>query len=213
VYVQYRRGRLVSSRPAVWLTESSTRRDLRSSRDLGRTDLLRHSHALATTTTAPLPSLSQLPVYQSSISHGAHFSQKPSRCCSAHCYESSRSQHKSVFSFLRQLTTFHCSHLLLNAVLLCAVLLGARPPPLSSISPARPPGPQQQTLRNGVWQPNDGTVTIACPRIAWQQTRRTLLQRSIDGTDRRTDRQADRRTDAVSLHRPCRLLCASSVNN
>ena len=28
--------------------------------------------------------------------------------------------HESVFSFLRQLTAWHCSHLLLNAILLCS---------------------------------------------------------------------------------------------
>jgi len=36
------------------------------------------------------------------------------------------------------------------------------------------------------------------PRSAQQQTRRTLLQRSIDGTDGQTD--------TVPLHRPCRIL-------
>jgi len=40
------------------------------------------------------------------------------------------------------------------------------------------------------------------PRSAQQQTRRTLRQRSIDGTDGQTDGQ----TDTVPLHRPCRTL-------
>jgi len=48
--------------------------------------------------------------------------------------------------------------LLLTAVLLCAVLWR---PPLS--------------------------IDISCPWGTQQQTRRTLLQRSIDGTDRRMD--------------------------
>ena len=38
------------------------------------------------------------------------------------------------------------------------------------------------------------SVDITCPRSAQQQTRRTLLQRSIDGTDGRTD--------AGQFHRP-----------
>jgi len=38
------------------------------------------------------------------------------------------------------------------------------------------------------------------PAGAQQQTRRRLLQRSIDGTEMRRD---DRRTDARSFHRPC----------
>ena len=41
---------------------------------------------------------------------------------------------ESAFSFLRQLTTWHCSHWLLHAVLLCAVL---------SINISCLPGPQQ----------------------------------------------------------------------
>jgi len=31
------------------------------------------------------------------------------------------------------------------------------------------------------------SIDISCPQGAQQQTRRTLLQRSIDGTDRQTD--------------------------
>jgi len=46
---------------------------------------------------------------------------------------------------------------------------------------------------------------ISCPRGVQQQTRRTLLQRSIDGTDRRADTRL--------LHRPCSAYYASSVNN
>jgi len=53
---------------------------------------------------------------------------------------------KSVFSLLRQLTTWHCSHLLLNAVLLCAVLPRGRD---RSISPAR----QQTRSSSGVRRP------------------------------------------------------------
>ena len=49
-------------------------------------------------------------------------------------------------------------------------------------------------------RPSDGAVDIACLRLrgAQQQTRRTLLQQSIDGTDGRTDRE----TDTVPLRRP-----------
>jgi len=34
---------------------------------------------------------------------------------------------KSVFSFVRQLTTRHCPHLLLKAVMLCGVFASAAP--------------------------------------------------------------------------------------
>jgi len=82
----------------------------------------------------------------------------------------------------------------LSAVLRAAapLLLGARRPPL--------PGPQRQTRRGGARRPSDGAVDIACLRLrgAQQQTRRTLLQPSIDGTDGRTDRE----TDTVPLRRP-----------
>jgi len=52
-----------------------------------------------------------------------------------------------VFSFLRQLTTWHCSHLLLNAVLLRRL----------AIDISHPPGPQQQTRRIGMQRSIDGT--------------------------------------------------------
>ena len=68
------------------------------------------------------------------------------QCCSSN---------KSVSSLLRRLETWHCSPLLLTAVLLCPVRR-----PIESIDIFCPPGPQQQT------------------RLAW-------LQRSIDRTDRR----------------------------
>jgi len=63
-----------------------------------------------------------------------------------------------VFSFLRQLKTWHCPHLLLWAVLRRAVAA---------------PAVQQ-------------SIDISCPLGPQQQTRRTLLQRT-NGTDRRTD--------------------------
>ena len=63
----------------------------------------------------------------------------------------------AVFSFVCQLSTCHCPHLLL--------------------------------LRRCCWAPNAGqqSIGISCPSGAQQQTRRTLLRRSIDGTDRRAD--------------------------
>jgi len=64
-----------------------------------------------------------------------------------------------VFSFLRALTTWHCPHLLLRAVLRSRA--AATPAVQQSIDISYPPGPQQQT-------------------------RRTLLQRA-NGTDRQTD--------------------------
>ena len=54
------------------------------------------------------------------------------------------------------------------------------------------PGPQQQTRRNSVLQPNDGT-----------EGRR----------DGRTDRQTDRQTDGQQFRRPCCACYGSSVNN
>jgi len=51
---------------------------------------------------------------------------------------------KSVFSFLRQLTTWHCSHLLLNAVLLCALLL-RRPAAAAVDRYSLPAGPTAAT--------------------------------------------------------------------
>jgi len=67
--------------------------------------------------------------------------------------------------------------LLLTAALLCAVLRRR-----CCSAPAR----QQST-------------DMTCQPGTQQQTRRTLLQRSIAGTDRRTD--------AIPLHRPYRILC------
>jgi len=55
-----------------------------------------------------------------------------------------------VFSFLRQLTKWHCSHLLLKAVLLCAVLLR----PLAADAVDRYgllAGPTAATRRTGLW--------------------------------------------------------------
>jgi len=45
------------------------------------------------------------------------------------------------------------------------------------------------------------SIGISCPLGAQQQTRRTPLLRSIDGTDRQTDGRMDTRP----LHRPCSL--------
>jgi len=52
------------------------------------------------------------------------------------------------------------------------------------------------------------SVDISYPPGQRQQTRRTLLQRSTDGTDRQTDE----RTDTVPLHRPWRILRAVSTS-
>jgi len=52
---------------------------------------------------------------------------------------------KSVFSFLRALTTWHCPHLLLHAVL--RPRAAATPAVQQSIDISNPPGPQQQTRR------------------------------------------------------------------
>jgi len=48
-------------------------------------------------------------------------------------------ENKSVFSFLRQLQTWHCPHLLLRAA--------AAPAVQQSIDISYPPDPQQQTRR------------------------------------------------------------------
>ena len=49
------------------------------------------------------------------------------------------------------------------------------------------------------------SIDISCPPGAQQQTRRSGMQRSIDGTDGRTD--------TVLLHRPCRLLCEKCLQH
>ena len=77
---------------------------------------------------------------------------------------------KSAFILLRQLTTWHCSHLLLQAW---------RPPLWIDICP---PGPQQQT-------------------------RRSAMQRSMDGTERWTDRRTPYRYAGPAAY------CASSINH
>jgi len=51
--------------------------------------------------------------------------------------------------------------------------------------------------------PVQQSIDISCPRGAQQQTRRTLLQRSIDGTDRQTDG----RTPDTAYY------CANGVDN
>jgi len=84
----------------------------------------------------------------------------------------------SVFSFLRQLTTWHCSHVCCWTPCCC----GARHLPLSiDISPARRAH-------------NSNPPHVAAEIDRW-------------------DRQADRRTDTLPLHRPCRILYAGSVNS
>jgi len=75
-------------------------------------------------------------------------------------------KYKSVFSFLRQLTTWHCSQLLLSA----------------------------------------GRAAISWPPVG--PTAANPPQDAVDGWDRQTNR----RTDTVPLHRPGRIL-ARSVNN
>ena len=78
--------------------------------------------------------------------------------------------------FLHSTAAGNFSPLLLTVVLLCAVLTSAALAVQQSIDISYPLGSQQQT-------------------------RRMLLQRSIDGTCGRTDR----RTDTVPFHRPCRI--------
>jgi len=70
---------------------------------------------------------------------------------------------KSVVSFLRQLSTWHCPHSLLRPRVACGAAVAG-----------------QQS------------IDISCPPGAQLQTRRTLLQRSIDGTDRQTDGRTKR---------------------
>ena len=108
----------------------------------------------------------------------------------------SRSSNKPVFSFLRQLTTWRCPHLLLNAVLWlrrrCCCWAPAHAARRACCSSNRSidifcrPGAQQQTRRNSVWRANNGT----------------------DGrTDKRTDRRtSDRYIDSAACY-------ASSINN
>ena len=83
------------------------------------------------------------------------------------------SQSKSVFSLLRRLGTWHCSRLPLSAVLLrrrCCL------------------EPRRCSSRRN----------FSCQLGAQQQTRRTLLQRSIAGTDRRSWRTPCRYIDPVT---------------
>jgi len=100
-------------------------------------------------------------------------------------------QNKTVFSFLRQLTTWHCSHLLPNAVLLCAVM--QRRPTAAAVDRYRlPAGPAAAN-------PPYAAVSVA----RWNRKGGQL-------TDKRTE--SDRQTDTVPLHRPCRILCGSRVD-
>ena len=62
---------------------------------------------------------------------------------------------KPVFSFLRQLKTWHCLHLLLSAVLRRRCCWA--PTVLQSIDVSCPPGAQQQTTSSGVLRANNGT--------------------------------------------------------
>ena len=69
------------------------------------------------------------------------------------CYHATRSNNtnKSVFSFLRQLTMWHCPHPAAR-LLMTAGRLAVQ----QSIDVSWPPGPQQQTRSSGVRRP-DGT--------------------------------------------------------
>ena len=91
--------------------------------------------------------------------------------------------------FLRQLTTWHCPHLLLRAILLlCAV-------------------PRRRCCRGTAVQQSIDRP-ISCLLGPQQHTRRMPLLPSTNGTDKRTDG-----TDTRPLHRPCSAHCAGSVNN
>jgi len=58
------------------------------------------------------------------------------------------------------------------------------------------------------------SIDISCPRGAQQQTRRTLLQRSIDGTDRQTDRQTDaHRTPHTTVQTVSTIGAAENVSS
>ena len=100
-------------------------------------------------------------------------------------------QNKTVFSFLRQLTTWHCSHLLPNAVLLCAVM--QRRPTAAAVDRYR--------LPSGPAAANPPYAAVAVAR--WNRKGGQL-------TDKRTE--SDRQTDTVPLQRPCRILCGSRVD-
>jgi len=84
------------------------------------------------------------------------------------------SKNKSVFSFLRQLSST------LTVRICCCV------PCCGAVAVGR------RRLLHGYRQPL--SIGISCLRGAQQQTRRTLLQRSISGTRRRVDRWTNRRT-------------------
>ena len=94
----------------------------------------------------------------------------------------------SPFSFLRHLSTWHCSHLLLSAVLqpraAAPLLLGARWTPLS--------------------------IDISCPTAFSSKPAGRLGCGQMMG---QTYRRTDRRTDSRTFHRPCFADYTGSVNN
>jgi len=95
-------------------------------------------------------------------------------------------KHKSAFSFICQLTTLHCLHLLLSTVL----WPHAAAPPLL-----------------GTWWP-PLSIDISYPHGAQQQTRCRPRLRLYDGTKKDGQRQKD----TGPLHRPCSARYAGSVN-
>ena len=79
---------------------------------------------------------------------------------------------KPVFGFLRQLTAWHCPHLLLRAVLRRGWLLSAG---RQSVDISCSPGPQQQTRSSGVRRTTDrrtDTVPWHRPCCAYYHHRR-----------------------------------------
>jgi len=85
-----------------------------------------------------------------------------------------------MFSFQRQLTTWHCTHLLLPAVLQRRLLLTAGRAAIDRyllLAGRTAANPQQQTRSSG--------------------------GRMMGRTERQADGQTDGRTDSRPLHRPC----------
>jgi len=93
-------------------------------------------------------------------------------------------RNKSVFSFLRQPSTWHCPHVLLHALL----LLGAR----------RPQHGRRRPL----------SINISCRGGGHTASNSPHTVAVVD----RWDRQTNRRMDSVSLHRPCSAYYVSSAN-